>query len=114
MQWMHLEPAVKKEPFRAPPREHLPEAWEVEASAAANSPPAETAATDNPEPPAVENTPPAPDQSDSSSNTAVVTEVFAAEIVEHVAEAPAPDATDPPPDEFGTGVEDQPRNPDET
>jgi hypothetical protein len=111
---MHLEPAVKKEPFRAPPREHLPEAWEVEASAAANSTPAETAATDNPEPPAIENTPPAADQPDSGSTHVVVTEVLTAEIVELVAEAPAPDATVPPPDEFGTGVEDQPRNPDET
>jgi hypothetical protein len=31
---MQLEPAVKKEPFRAPLQEHLPESWEVPESAA--------------------------------------------------------------------------------
>ncbi len=113
-QWMHLEPAVKKEPFRAPVREHLPEAWELEEAAAANTTPAETAATNQSEPPAVESTPPATIQPDSGSTGVLVTEVITTEIVEFVAEVPAPDPTPPTADEFGTGVEDPPRNPEAT
>lgn len=119
-QWMHLEPAVKKEPFQAPVREHLPEAWEVEESAAAAAAPspADAEAPEKPEPPAAEillqsAEPPASEP----ITTTVVTESLTAEIVEIVAEvpAPAPAAASPDtldtPDTFGAGVDDPPQNP---
>src|SRR5690349_19738607 len=103
---MRLEPAVKKEPFRAPVREHLPESWEVEESAAANpEPPAAAEISNEPATPAAENTPQPTDHPAPSSTSAVATEVIAAEIIEFVAEVPAPAVPLPPPDEFGTGVE---------
>jgi hypothetical protein len=108
---MHLEPAVKKEPFRAPVREHLPEPWEVEESAANPAPPAAAEIPNQPETPAAENAPQPTDQPAPSSTSAVMTETVAAEIIEFVAEVSAPASAVPPPDEFGTGVEEPPRNP---
>ena len=115
VQWMNLELAAKKEPFRAPVREHLPEAWEVEESTA--PPIAPPAAAESPailEHPAAEIPPPSPEPPTADPAPVVVTESFIVEIVESVAEAPAPDPDVPPPDAFGAGVEDPPRNPAET
>lgn len=114
--WMHLEPAVKKEPFRAPVREHLPEPWEIEILAAPNTPqPAELQAANQPEPPVVENTPQPADPPGPGLTPVVVTEVLTTEtIIEVVEEVAATGPADPQPDEFGTGVDDPPRNPAET
>jgi hypothetical protein len=113
---MHLEPAVKKEPFCAPHREHLPEEWEVEASSA---PPSEQpTAAETPaelEPPAAE-IPAQPLEQPACVPlpTATVVEYIAAEVLEVVIEGPAADPAVPPPDAFGAGVEDPPRDPDKT
>ena len=111
-QWMHLEPAVKKEPFQAPVREHLPEAWELEeASAAAAISPPES------ESPAKLKHPAAGIPTESAEQPAsaptVVVETVTAEIVEVVVVLPAPDRAVAPPDTrdaFGAGVDDPPQS----
>jgi hypothetical protein len=115
-QWMHLEPAVEKEPFRAPVREHLPEAWELEESAAAATPsPADADLPATPEPPVAALSAPSAEVPESTPAPAVVVETITIEIVEIVAEVPAPDAVVRSPDTldtFGAGVDDAPQNPD--
>ena len=114
-QWMHLEPAVKREPFHAPPREHLPEEWEVAESAAppTGQPTIAEAALALEQLP--ENPPQTPGPSTSEPAPAATVEGPAAESVfvdESATESPVPDDAIPLPDAFGTGVEDPPRNPD--
>jgi len=112
IQWMHLEPAVKKEPFRAPPREHLPEAWEVaESTSPPIAPPTDAEPPPILEQPAAEIQTPTPEPPAAGPAPTVVTESFTVEIVESVVEVSAPNPVVSTPDAFGAGVEDPPRNP---
>ena len=117
-QWMQLQPAVKKEPFRAPAREHLLEEWEVAELAVAPAGQPEVAEA----PAALEQPGESPPQTlgqpASDPAPAAMAENPAAEsgLVDESATkdpAPAPDPAIPPPDAFGTGVEDTSRNRDE-
>ena len=138
VQWMHLEPAVKKEPFRAPFREHLPEEWEMEAAAdhslvasasgdgqsSVDSQPAaisisESAAVSESaerppqtlEPPPVSEPAPA-ETSDVPAAESVIAESVV--VTEAATQVSAAEPTAPPVDTFGAGVEEPPRNPAET
>ncbi len=119
-QWMHLEPPIKKEPFQAPVREHLPEPWEVETAVA--SKPAtsvEFASTVAPAAATVGGVLPAVDRPDAASQAVVIneittTEILTTEVTEIVPAAPVPEPAAPAADEFGSGIEDPPRNPNAT
>ena len=115
-QWMQLQPAVKKEPFRAPAREHLPEEWEIADSAAPRT--VEPAAAEAPvalEQPG-ESPPQTLGQPASDPWPGAMAESPAAEsafVDEKATKDPAREPAIPPPDAFGTGVEDTSRNRDE-